>query len=160
MRCPSCESENVRRLSAVWEEGSYTETTVSRTSTKGSSNVWGGGQMGRVDNRQSGTTRSTTTGQSKLAERARPPEQDTPILYGLKALGMGAVVIFFGGAGIAVATSDPVAFVVMAVAAGLLVWHVLSRLRRGLAFNHGEYPALRERWERSWWCSKCGEIYD
>ena len=160
MRCPTCESENVRRLSAVWEEGSYSETTVARTSSKGSSSVWGGGQMGAVQNRQSATTRSTTSGSSALADRARPPERQAPILYAVKALGVGAVVIFFGGVVIAVATSDPVAFTVMAIAAVGLVLHVVNRLRSGFEFNRGQYPALRERWERSWWCSKCGGMYE
>ena len=160
MRCPSCESENVRRLSAVWEEGSYSETTVARSSTKGSSDVWGGGQMGYAQTRQSGTTRSTTTGMTALAERARPPELVRPFFDGMRLLGMGAGGIFLGGLIIAAATSDPVAFTLMAAASAWLVWYVVNRARRGLAFNRNDYPSLRERWERSWWCAKCGEIYE
>jgi hypothetical protein len=159
MRCPACSSEDVRRLSAVWEEGSYSETTVSRTRSKSTSNVWGGGQMGAVQHRQTGTTHSTTTGRSALAERARPPERAAPFLFAVRTLGVGAVAIFFGGVVIAVATSDPVAFSVMTLASVLLVAYVINAVRTGLAFNRSEYPGLREQWEHSWWCSRCGEIY-
>ena len=159
MQCPSCSSDNVRRLSAVWEEGSYSETTVSRSSTSGRSTVWGGGGMGSMQTRQSGTTRSTTTGTTALADRARPPERATPIMFALRTLGLSAVAIFFGGVVVAVATSDPVAFTLMTIASVVVVLFVVNGVRRGLAFNRGQYPGLRADWERSWWCAKCGEIY-
>jgi hypothetical protein len=160
MRCTACDSENVRRLSAVWEEGTFTQHSTARTTTKGRSNFFGGGQMGTLSGTQSGTTHTTTHGTTELARRAARPSPETPIRDALVMLGGGAVAIFVIGVIVAVATSDPVAFLLMAVLAGLLVARVVQLTRRGLAFNRSELPGLRNRWERSWWCSKCGEVFE
>jgi hypothetical protein len=78
MRCPGCDSEQTRKLAAVWEEGSYTEVSTAKTTVKGQSNYFGGGQMGVISNRQMGTTRTTTSGMTELAKRAARPSPETP----------------------------------------------------------------------------------
>lgn len=159
MQCPACESDNTRKLAAVWEEGSYTQVSTAKTTMKGQSNVVGGGQTGVLSSRQKGTTRTTTTGMTNLAKRAARPSPETPIRDAAIMLGEGAVAIFVGGVIVAVAVSDPFAFVLMAIAAALLVWRVYVLTVRGLQYNRRELPDLLAQWERSWWCTKCGEIF-
>jgi hypothetical protein len=159
MRCPGCDSEQTRKLAAVWEEGSYTEVSTAKTTVKGQSNYFGGGQMGVISNRQKGTTRTTTSGMTELAKRAARPGPETPLRDALVMLGGGAVAIFFGGIVVAAIVSEPLAFVLMPVAAALLVWRVFVLTSRGLQFNRSELPGLLAHWERSWWCTRCGDIF-
>lgn len=160
MRCSACDSENVRRLSVVWEEGTFTQHSTAKTTVKARSNFFGGGQMGTTSGTQSGTTRTTTHGMSELAKRAARPSAATPLRDAAGMLVVGAGVIFVVGVIVAVATSDPVAFTLMAVLGVLLVTRVVQLTGRGLAFNRNDLPGLSSRWERSWWCSKCGEIFE
>jgi hypothetical protein len=78
----------------VWEEGSYTEVSTAKTTVKGQSNYFGGGQMGVISTRQKGTTRTTTSGMTELAKRAARPGPETPLRDALVMLGGGAVAIF------------------------------------------------------------------
>ncbi len=160
MRCPACDSENTRRAAVVWEEGTYTEQSTATTTTKLRSNVYGGGQMGAVSGRQTGTTRTTTTGMSELARKVARPEPETPVRDAVQVLGIAAVSIFFGGAAVAGIVSEPLAFVLMPVASVLVLYWVFTRTSRGLRYNRNELPVRLAKWDRSWWCSKCGEVFE
>ena len=93
MKCPACDSENTRRVAVVWEEGTYTEHSTARTTMKVQTNVYGGGQMGAVSGRQTGTTRITTTGMSELARKVARPEPETPMRDAVRVLGISAVIM-------------------------------------------------------------------
>jgi len=160
MKCPACDSDGTRRVSVVWEEGTYTQQSTASTTTKIQSHVYGGGGMGALSGRQTGTTHTTTTGMSELARRVARPEPETPLRDALKVLGISAVSIFFGGAAVAGIVSEPLAFVLMPVASALVLYWVFTRTSRGLRYNRNEFPGLLEKWRRSWWCSKCGEVFE
>ena len=160
MECPACNSDNTRRVAVVWEEGSYTQVSTAKTITKGQSSVFGGGQMGTVASRQTGTTRTETRGMTELARKVARPDPETPLRDALRILGISAVSIFFGGAVVAGIVSEPLAFVLMPVAAAIVVYWVFVRTSRGLRYNRAEQPELLARWQRSWWCSKCGEVFE
>jgi hypothetical protein len=93
-----------------------------------------------------------------LAKRATRPTPETPIRDAIFMLGGSAVVIFVGGAVVASLVSEPLAFVLMPIVGALAVWRVFVLTGRGLRHNR-ELPGQLAHWERSWWCSKCGEIF-
>lgn len=150
MKCPACDSDNTRRVAVVWEEGTYTQVSTAKTTTRGRSNVFGGGQMGAVSSHQTGTTRTETRGMSELAKTVARPEPETPLRDAVVALGISAVSIFFGGVVVAALLSEPLAFVLMPIAAVAVLYWVFVRTSRGLRFNRTELPGHLAVWQRSW----------
>jgi hypothetical protein len=116
--------------------------------------------MGAVSSRQTGTTRTETRGMTELARKVARPEPETPLRDAVVILGVSAVSIFFGGAIVAALVSEPLAFVLMPIAAAAVLYWVFVRTSRGLRYNRTELPRRLASWQRSWWCSKCGEIFE
>lgn len=161
MRCPSCESDNVRRLSVVYDEGSYTETSKSTTNMSGGGVMMAGTAGGVYTSRQAGTTTTTTRGLSELAKKAAPPEKRKPIREFLGMLA-GLVVVSLIATAI-LATLLPLPdFMIQLGAIAFFIWamrRLIASTKRDLEYNRSEFPDRLEQWKNSWLCSKCGEIY-
>ncbi len=97
---------------------------------------------------------------SELAKRVARPEPETPLRDAVVTLGVSAVSIFFGGVVVAALVSEPLAFVLMPIAAAAVLYWVFSRTSRALRYNRTELPGHLAAWQRSWWCSKCGKVFE
>jgi hypothetical protein len=139
MQCKSCGSDNVQKLSLVYEQGTQNIKTTGRTYGSGVGVGRGGIGAGF------GSARTTTTGksQSLAAKKAAPPEKK-PI-----ALAIGVIVI---GLFIAIAI-DAVAVGLIAVAIGGFLFWTFYR------YNKNTFPPLYAEWDKSWLCNKCGAVY-
>lgn len=139
LKCTSCGAEDVQRLSMVYQAG----TSVINTTTRGSTTGVGVGRGGLGFG--SASTRQTTTGtqRTQLAERAAPPARRPAVLLVV----LGIVLSLIGGA-----IGGPLLGLPVLAGFGFFAW-------QGFVHNSSAYPALRERWERSWLCHRCGDIF-
>ena len=133
MNCPQCKSDNVQRLSVIYEGGTQKINTTSSSFGSGVSNRGGFG-LGTA------TTRTQGTAQTKAAEKAAPPKK--------KNYALAVVLIVLG----LFLTTQSVIFILLAGLGGYLAY-------KANAYNKETYPPLYSTWEKSWQCNKCGEIY-
>lgn len=142
LSCPTCQSEDVRRFSLVFKDGTSTIKLASSSVGVG----FGGGGLGVG---AAGT--ATTGGQSSLlAQELAPPKQKEFIA---------------GGCLLALAFL----FLAIGIAAKSLVWSILflvlvafggRRFKQASDFNRDEYPKLMSIWERSFVCLRCGNRFE
>lgn len=138
--CPKCASAEVRRLSLIYQEGLSTINTNS--STVGGGFGGGGAAFG------SASTHTTGRQQTALSRQAAPPAKKHTIAWG--TLG---VVCGFVGLG---SLSSP--------GLGTLIWIALAVVAARFAlqakkYNAEVYPGLHQRWEQSFMCNRCGEVF-
>jgi len=139
MQCTTCQSDNVQKLSLVYEQGTQNIRTSSHTTGGGVGFGRGGLGVG------GGSATTTTTGRSQsiAAQRAAPPDK--------KKIGIPFTI---AGAGLAIALiwgAIPIFLIALAVG-GFLFWKFSQ-------YNKNVYPPLYAEWQRSWLCNKCGTIY-
>lgn len=136
LHCPRCGSEHVRRLSLIYREG----LAVVKTGTAGV----GFGDDGMAV----GGARTGGTQQSLASLGAAPPEQrpmSGPIAMVVAAL----VAILVGASG-----SAGVLVIGLVLAAVGGMWAYGSS-----HYNSHVYPALHRRWETSYSCTRCAEVF-
>jgi hypothetical protein len=141
LACPKCSSNDAKSLSLIYREGLSIINT--QTTTFGSAVGSGGGVA-------FGSSSGTTTGrqQSVLSRQAAPPARKGWILWAILvvAFGMGAV----GG------MVHPGIGTLLAIAMVVFSVRMVMRARK---FNVEEYPGIYQRWERSFMCNRCGEVF-
>lgn len=136
--CPRCHSEDTRKLSLVWREG-----TAVVSSTLAGLGAAGEG-MG------AGMARSEGVHRSLAAVGAAPPE---PVgTAGAIALLVFAAVMLVAAAAMGAHPGPWVLAVVAGVAGGL--WY-----RGASRYNTRVYPAERDQWERSFRCNRCEHVF-
>ena len=137
MHCPTCQSDNVQKLSLVYEQGTQKIRTKGRTRGGGV----GIGRGGLLAGAGSATTTTTGKSQSIAAEKAAPPDKKqmmlpvgiiaAGILIGFKAVLVGLALVAIGG---------------------FIFWKFHQ-------YNKQVFPPLYAQWEKSWLCNRCGTIY-
>lgn len=138
MQCTTCNSDNVQKLSVVYEQGTQNIKTTGRT--RGGGVGFGGGGLGAG----LGLARTTTKGtsQSIAAQKAAPPEKKKiaiPIMLIIGGLiAMGAIHMIVG--------------LIMLAIGGFLFWKFSQ-------YNKQNYPPLYSEWQNSWLCNKCGAVF-
>lgn len=132
MQCPKCNSDNTQRLSVIYQSGTQHISTTSRTYGGGGGSGFGVGGA---------STTTSGTSQSYLASKAAPPKKK-PL-----ALAIGIIVVGF----LAFYVQFLLALLILA-AGGFLAY-------KAFRYNKEVYPGLRQEWQRSWHCNKCGTIY-
>jgi len=140
LACTKCGAAEVRRLSLIYQEGLSTINTQSQT--MGSSFGGGGAAFG------SASTHTTGRQQTALSKQASPPAKKHTILWSISAGMFG----FFSLAGLAhpgVGTLVTIAITAASVRFAL----------QAKAFNALKFPELHQRWERSFMCNRCGEVF-
>lgn len=136
--CGSCASEDIQKLSMVYESGtSRIDARTSGTST-GFGVARGGLGVGTAFN----SSRTRGTQMSELAKRAAPPKAK---------LAIGWIFIgLFGSFLVAALLGIGVAILFVALC-GFLAF-------KGFKYNGAVFPPLRATWEQSWLCHRCGTI--
>ena len=140
LACPKCTSGEVRKLAMIYNEG----LSIINTQTVGSGVGVGRGGMAF------GGGSATTTGrqQTALSKQAAPPSKKHAILWSGLAVIMGiwTFTSFF-----------PISFGSFLLL-GLTALAVRFALK-AFQFNREEYPGMYARWEQSFMCNRCGEVF-
>jgi hypothetical protein len=135
MQCTSCKSENVQRLSVVYDQGTQNIKTTGRTYGGG---YGAGGAFGGATTHTSGTSRTNS------AQKAAPPPKQS-FKWAVLCVVLAVILI-------AATDFDPLGYLLI-LGGGFLGW-------RAYQYNKEKHPPLYERWQRSWMCNKCGIIYE
>jgi len=139
MECPQCKSDNVQKLSIIYQLGTQKINTSSRSFGSGV----GGGRGGFIGGFGSSSTTTTGTSQSLIAKMAAPPAKKTYV----------ATVILFLIGGIILATGSYIFIGLLLIGGGGFMAY------KDYNYNQNEWPPINKNWQNSWHCNKCGEIY-
>lgn len=131
MQCTQCNSDNVQRLSLVYEQGTQNISATSRTTTS-----YGFGQ-----GFSRGTTTTTGKSQSITAMKAAPPNKKKIII---------PIVLIV--AGLFLMKQGELWALIISAVGGFLFYFYFK-------YNRNVYPRLYADWENSWLCNRCGTIY-
>lgn len=144
LACPKCTSAEVRKLSMIYKEGlSIINTT---TQSSGSGMAFSGGGVGFGTSRGSAST--TGRQQTALSKQASPPGKKHAILWSIAAVIMGIWTL--------------TSFFPISMGSLLLLGATVLAGRfalKGFQWNKEEYPGLYARWEQSFMCNRCGEVF-
>ena len=136
LTCEACKSENIQKLSLVYEIG------LSQVKGKQSGVGFGlGGDGGVVG---VGTTKYSGTNQTLASKNAAPPVKKKPMKVGLFYLLAAWSVFQFAPGNLGI---------VLILLAGCGV-HVFANIR----YNQRIYPTLFQKWNGAFLCLKCGSI--
>jgi predicted RNA-binding Zn-ribbon protein involved in translation (DUF1610 family) len=165
MECPGCGSTNVQTLAMVYQSGTSTVETTSRSGPQTFSgfSVGSGASWSSTSGTLSGATTTTTgTSTTDLARKAAPPRKATS-----GWLGIGCLTLLVGvGGGILIAAihNDKVGQTISglvflgSLCVGFLVFIVM--MRRAIRYNRTVLPGLLARWSRLWMCLACGRVFE
>jgi DNA-directed RNA polymerase subunit RPC12/RpoP len=148
--CPKCGSEEVKKLSIVHASGFSNLQSQTLMSGVGI----GGGEIGIG----MGTAVTSGTQQTSLSTSVAPPAQRKPRSGPPAAWGCGTIIV---GTIIAVAAESAGVFEV-ALLIGLIIWAVMTNSEQQAAkrWNQAELPHLKEKWDRSVMCLRCGNVWE
>ena len=153
--CGSCGSPDVRKLSAIVGEGTWTSTST--TNGVGLAvGSHGGGALGV------GTASTSHSGSTALARRLAPPARPAPpfplALAGAAISGLLAGIFYLSGGMMWKSVGWPlfVAFVVLAPLAAWR-WTVLQKKQKE---NEAVWQDQTARWQLLWYCAKCDSVSD
>lgn len=142
--CPKCESEDVQRLAMIYQHG--TATSISTGSTL----------AGVGDDLAVAATVTSGKQQSLLAQQAAPPQpkpsSDLFHATGLVLLLLGPVVFLM--------SRDLLISGLMVFVGAILFASARAINREAEEYNRTTYPRLKEQWERTWLCLRCGNRFE
>lgn len=138
--CPSCQSDNIQRLSVIYESGL---ANIKTTST-GAGMGYGGGRGGMVG----GTQETTGKSQTVASKRAAPPEKQT---Y-LAPLAFLFVLFFILGLMVDSALIHTLLNVGFLLAAGWWIYYAFQ-------YNKKTWPPLKQAWDSTFLCNRCGKHF-
>lgn len=146
IQCQSCGSENVQRLSIVYD-GGLSEINAKES---GSGIGFGSGGLGVGF----GSSKIKGSNQSRLSQKAAPPEKKRVIkhfaIWGIGLFLVPPVVVSVLGWDSSIA--QLLTLLLYLGAAGL---HIYSDIQ----YNRRIYPNLFTRWDESFLCHKCGLMF-
>ena len=169
MECPKCGSADFKKLSIIVDEGTYTSVSDSDGVINGSSR---GAVGGRVQSSSlTGTVSSTTVTSniSDLAYKLAAPYKASPVITVLKGIGYGFLCVFiseliceyiFDRASDNFQTYLFISFIIGMIPAGFIMKARIKKAIQEHRFNKYEYPLLYSRWEQSFHCNRCGEVFE
>ncbi len=140
LACPKCTSNEVRKLSMIYNEG--LSIINAQTSTVGSGFGGGGAAFG------SASSHTTGRQQTQLSKQASPPGKKAWLLWSFLAVvfGFGALsTISHPGMGLLFCVG------VTALAVRFAI--------KGRQYNGEVYPGLYKTWEQSFMCNRCGDMF-
>ena len=147
LNCPKCQSDDVRRLSLIHKAGASTfEAATSAIGIGGGGEGFLGGLVG-----------ASTSGRqrTKLSQEAAPPRRRELSTFEFACLIVGAIMIFVNLSSVTNPSGPNLWFIIgiAGVANGGVA------LYRAIKWNRDEHPALQKRWEDSFMCMRCGDVF-
>jgi len=139
--CTSCSSENIQRLSVIYQGG------ISDINTKSSGTGIGFGRGGIGIG--FGRKRTKGTSQTAASLRAAPPPKKA-FLKPLAGIFVCAFILMLFAEG----TKFLVALVYLLWAGGSVAWVVFA-----INYNKKTWPPLMRVWENSYLCNRCNNIF-
>jgi hypothetical protein len=146
--CPVCNSENIQRLSVVYEGGlSYIDTTTSGMAAGYGNGAGGAGSV---------SARTTGTSQTTASQRAAPPPQKG-YLWPLVLIGFAALVLSWLNS---VFIDPPSRNDLLDHLIGL-TWMASSVAAIYFIFQYNSttWRQLKAAWDNSFVCNRCHEIF-
>lgn len=137
--CPRCGSEDTKKLSVLWRDG------VQSINTTTTGVGLAGGHVGVGAARTQGVAQSTSS-----AIAAPPPRQEEK--------GMGAAILLAVVAFFAFITFSFGGFMI-ALIAGAFAGVSLNTWKGAVEYNRTVHPGLMSRWEGSYRCGRCENMY-
>lgn len=131
MKCPNCESEDIKRLEVIYEQETYETNAISKTEKKFF-----------LLNSTSQTQTSATT-MSIAAKRSIPPKKksyDIPIMFII----FGFILLFFKKI-----------FLIGILLITVFTFNLIERI----GYNKNDWPKEYDEWKKSWMCTRCGNIF-
>lgn len=140
--CPSCKSDNIQRLSVIYEGG----LSDINTKSKGTAIGFGRGGIGVGV----GSSKTTGTSQTAASQRAAPPPKKRYLKPLLVIFGAFMLLMLFVG------TKN--SFVAGALNIG---WLAASAgwIYFAFQYNSKTWPPLKATWDNSFFCNRCNEIF-
>ncbi len=154
--CPKCGSASTQKLSAIYEAGT---ATIQTGSTHLGVGLTGDGFVPVL-----GSSSTSGVQQSELAKRAAPPGKKgigcgeigavlvAPPLLGLLAVFLCFVIGWDSAADWVCPGVSGIGFV-------LLLTGLVVAGREAARYNATEWPSLQSKWERSWYCHRCAQMF-
>lgn len=151
--CPRCGSNEARTLSIVRAQGTSSGT--------GFSSGWVSGD-GHSNGHSISMTTVTTSTTGAAASAAPPRKRYDGMVYVvlglLLALGLGL------GLGIWLLSEGAILIAGIFIFGGIIgggaaFIKAVFQVQLDAAYNRDEYPADLARWERSWQCQRCGDVF-
>ena len=137
--CPRCGSEDTKKLSVLWRDGVQSINTT--TAGVGIA----GGHVGVGAARTQGIAQSSSS-----AIAAPPPRQEEK--------GMGAFIVLAAVACLAF-FSFSAGGIMIALMAGGCAYLSFNTWKKAVDYNRDVHPGLMSRWEGSYRCSRCENMY-
>ena len=147
--CIKCNSEDVRRLSIIHSDGlSNIDTTTSGSSISGGDGVLRAG---------SGTAKTTGTMQTDQSRKAAPPQKYSYFgIIVIWIIGTLLLMWFLGWLGLAVSGTGMQGQIFRYGSLIFLAWLFYKTCMH----NWKIYPSLKAKWDNSFMCLRCGEIFE
>ena len=142
MNCTKCGSDNTQRLEVVFEQGTSSIETTSKTSVR---------PFFGIIPTAAAKTKTLGVSMSSSAQKAMPPQKKK-----LKNLIIGIIVglVIVSNVGSNLATNW-LWFIIGLGIMGICIWQIVEARK----FNSIKWPELYSTWKNSWMCNKCGNIY-
>lgn len=138
MNCPSCNNENIQKLSIIHSSGLSSLETSSTGIGVGS------------DSLGAGFINTSGTHQTALSEQTSPPKK----LNYFHLLIICGIIFVIGM--LFIQDSFPVVLVIWSLlSAGGTLWV----LNKAYDFNHNAYSKKYELWNKKFMCLRCGEVF-
>lgn len=155
MECPVCQSQNVQATPVAYHAGVTNIATTSKHGARlGVGLASGGLGVGVLGG---GKSKTKGISVSNLSQQLAPPVQ---MLSGWKKIGclslLAVLLVTFAAAGIGSSTA---AIVLLAGLGGAGYWlyYSISKARK---YNRDVFPGLMDAWNRSWFCLRCGNVFE
>lgn len=155
--CKNCNSESVRQLPSIFDEGSWKSSTKTRSTGSVSGLTFHGGQIGTVSASSETVSVSHSSGQTNLARKLAPPVGPKPV--GNAWLYLGSVLTLF-----AYWSSDSVVGCIISASGAVLCFSLdlVTRKdrRQKLEVLTENWRSMMDLWRRSVYCGRCGFLTD
>lgn len=140
--CPSCKSDSIQRLAAVYESGLSNINTKSRATGIGIARDGLGVGVGG--------SKTTGTSQTVASQRAAPPAKKRYLKPLLLIFG-GFVILslFMGGKNAFITSTVNIIYLLTSVG---WIFHAFQ-------YNANVWPPLKATWDNSFLCNRCNEMF-
>lgn len=148
MQCPTCQSDQVQRLEVIYDSGTRNIHATSHTTGFGLGSSVGAGGL---------RTSASGTEQTTLAAKLAPPaKKGSPAMMVIVTIGLSFVAF-----GVSLPRGEGFVGTTFAlIVAAIVLYLGIKRATSVSKFNNEQWPVLYRQWKKSWFCHKCGTVYE